>query len=237
MTDARSEVLARIRAALAPASGAPTTPSGGEPPAAVERTYLGAESLWETGTTGRELLSLLTARIVDYKATVTEVAPGEVAEIIGRLTVGAQRAVVPVGLDRGWLADAEHAGTTVVVDDPADPVPVGDLDSVDVVVTASRLAIAETGTIVLDAAPDQGRRAISLVPDHHVCVVRSRDVVRGLPAAMARLDLTRPLTWISGPSATSDIELARVEGVHGPRRLDVILLVEPPTEAAPSPHD
>ncbi|WP_372595377.1 lactate utilization protein C, partial [Actinotalea sp.] len=128
------------------------------------------------------------------------------------------------GLDRGWLAEAERSGVELLVDTAADPVPLADLDLAEAVVTASRLAIAETGTIVLDAGPDQGRRAISLVPDHHVCIVRAEDVVRGLPAAMRRLDVTRPLTWVSGPSATSDIELSRVEGVHGPRRLDVVLL-------------
>jgi len=227
MTDARTDVLARIRAALAPTPGATATAPA---PAARHEAgsgYLGPQSSWETGTTGEALLALLTDRIVDYKATVTRAAPAEVADVVGRLLTGARRAVVPPGLDRTWLAVAEAAGTVVVRDDPAAALTTAELDGVDVVVTGSRIAIAETGTIVLDAAPDQGRRAISLVPDHHVCVVRSEDVVRGLPAAMSRLDITRPLTWISGPSATSDIELQRVEGVHGPRRLDVIVVVTP----------
>ena len=86
------------------------------------------------------------------------------------------------------------------------------------------VSVAETGTIILDGSPDQGRRAISLVPDHHVCVVPVVHIVRLLPEALAALDGTRPLTWISGPSATSDIELERVEGVHGPRHLDVIIV-------------
>ncbi|MFE7773683.1 lactate utilization protein C [Streptomyces sp. NPDC057445] len=109
---------------------------------------------------------------------------------------------------------ADRAGTA-----PAE------LDAVDSVVTGCALAIAETGTIVLDGGPDQGRRRITLVPDHHICVVRAPgQVVASVPQALPRLDPVRPLTWISGPSATSDIELDRVEGVHGPRTLEVVLV-------------
>ncbi|MCU6482625.1 lactate utilization protein C, partial [Arthrobacter sp. A2-55] len=95
---------------------------------------------------------------------------------------------------------------------------------VDAVVTAAAVALSETGTIMLDGSPDQGRRIISLVPDRHICVLHAGQVVEVLPEAIARLEATRPQTWISGPSATSDIELERVEGVHGPRTLDVLIL-------------
>jgi L-lactate dehydrogenase complex protein LldG len=98
---------------------------------------------------------------------------------------------------------------------------------VDGVLTAATVAVAETGTIVLDGSPDQGRRIISLLPDLHICVIRPDQVVASVPEAVARLKPRRPLTWISGPSATSDIELNRVEGVHGPRQLHVIVLEVP----------
>lgn len=224
MTDARAAMLARLDAALGSTATQRAAADGDAGDPEIARGYLGADSAWETALTGAGLLALLTERIVDYRATVTRATSAEVADVVARLLVGARRVLAPEGLDRKWLEAAASAGAEVVWDGPAQVLSTLELDAVDAVVTGSRLAIAETGTVVLDAAPDQGRRALSLVPDHHICVVRARDVVRGVPAAMARLDVTRPLTWISGPSATSDIELERVEGVHGPRRLDVVLV-------------
>lgn len=106
------------------------------------------------------------------------------------------------------------------------PTVVAELDRASAVITASAVSVAESGTIMLDGSPAQGRRVISLVPDHHVCLVPASSIVHILPEAVARLDGTRAMTWISGPSATSDIELERVEGVHGPRRLDVIIITD-----------
>ena len=135
-----------------------------------------------------------------------------ISGILGRGAV-----VVPPGLSKEWLPD----GVEGVVDDGLSAERIAATDGV---VTAAAVAVAETGTIVLDASADQGRRIISLLPDLHICVLRPEQVVASVPEAVARLDPTRPLTWISGPSATSDIELSRVEGVHGPRNLHVILL-------------
>ncbi|MBE1878719.1 LutC/YkgG family protein [Myceligenerans pegani] len=136
------------------------------------------------------------------------------------------RVVAPSGLEPEWVAAMSDGGVEVVVDTPEAPLTPSDLDRTAAVVTAARVAIAETGTIVLDAGPDQGRRAISLVPDVHICVVRADQVVQTVPEAVRLLahHPDRPLTWISGPSATSDIELNRVEGVHGPRTLHVVLV-------------
>ena len=140
--------------------------------------------------------------------------------------------MVPAGRAGAWLP--AYPGRILRDGDPA-PLSVADLDEPGLaVLTGCAVAVAETGTLVLDAGPDQGRRVLTLVPDHHVCVVRADQVVAGVPDALARLaDPTRPLTLISGPSATSDIELDRVEGVHGPRRLEVIV-VSPPAQPTSS---
>lgn len=201
---AREEILGRVRAALA---------GGGPPPAAV-RDY--ATAGWLPPGSD-DLLDLLEDRLADYRATVRRCPAGEIAATVAAALAehAAARVVVPPGLPREWVADP-------VVDDP--PLSVEELDARDGVVTGAAIAIAATGTLVLDGSPDQGRRAITLVPDLHVCVVRRAQVVETVPEGLARLDPTRPLTFISGPSATSDIELNRVEGVHGPRTLVVVLV-------------
>jgi L-lactate dehydrogenase complex protein LldG len=215
--NAREEVLARIRAALGPgdrSSSDSVTPR--LPPPGPAYRNLGTLA-------GERLLDLLAERIADYRAAVRRTtASGLAAEVAAALTArGARRVVVPPGLTVPLPPQIE-----AVADDGLTPLAPKDLDAVDGVVTGAAVAIAETGTIVLDGSPDQGRRAITLVPDYHLCVVRAEQVVELVPEAVARLaaSSSRPLTWISGPSATSDIELSRVEGVHGPRTLEVILV-------------
>ncbi|MEU7057226.1 LUD domain-containing protein [Streptomyces sp. NPDC046197] len=208
----RDRILGRVRRALAD-----VPPDDTPYEQAVERNYLRQHG----ERTAARTVDLLAENLADYRAVVHRCDGEELPGVIARLLAGRGSAsvLVPPGLDAGWLADCEVAR----VPDVPDSTP-HELDRVDSVVTGCTVAVAETGTIVLDGAPDQGRRRITLVPDHHICVVRVPDqVVSSVPEALARLDPTRPLTWISGPSATSDIELDRVEGVHGPRTLEVVL--------------
>ncbi|GLZ46285.1 hypothetical protein Acsp06_24700 [Actinomycetospora sp. NBRC 106375] len=208
---ARDEVLARLRAAR---------DAGGATPPDVPRGYR-RTGAFAPGSA--EVVARLDETLTDYRATVHRVADeDDVSEAVARVLeeAGATTFVAPPGLPARWVAAVT---ARVRPDEP--PLSVAELDRVDAVVTGAAVAIADTGTFVLDAlAPDQGRRAISLVPDHHVCVVRADAVVSSVPEALARLDPDGPLTFVSGPSATSDIELDRVEGVHGPRRLDVVLV-------------
>jgi len=216
-------VLARIRAALGPGaageSGADSVTDAGPPPAPGYRT------LGDLDETQR--LDLLAERLADYRAAVRRTTRPELAATAGAALAerGVRRVVIPAGLDLLVVLRALPPGVDVIIDDDLSP---QDLDGLDGVITGAAVAIAETGTIVLDGSPDQGRRAITLVPDYHLCVVRADQVVGLVPEAIDRLAPRpgQPLTWISGPSATSDIELSRVEGVHGPRTLEVIL-VEP----------
>lgn len=207
---AREEILERIRTALSDQPAVPPVP----------RDYRHA-----SGLDAKALAALLVDRLMDYKANVfVEESDDGVSARIGELLAGAGRFVIPPGLPAGWLAfDAGPA--RAVVDNRENPLSIAELDTMGAVLTSSAVSVAETGTIVLDGSADQGRRAISLVPDHHICVVPAKSIAGILPEALKRLDGTRPLTLISGPSATSDIELERVEGVHGPRRLDVIIAV------------
>ena len=211
--NSRDRILGRVRRALAdvPADDRPYEQ-------AVPRDYLREHG----ERTTEQTVELLAENLADYRAIVHRTDAEELPLLVMRLLAarGAQEVLVPPELPRAWLA-------------AADPVQIHDrpaltpdrLDRVDSVVTGCAVAIAETGTIVLDGSPDQGRRRITLVPDHHICVVRvPEQVVASVPQALERLDPTRPLTWISGPSATSDIELDRVEGVHGPRTLEVVLV-------------
>ncbi|MFD6834763.1 LutC/YkgG family protein [Streptomyces diastaticus] len=204
--NARETVLGRVRDALTLAP---------QPEAEVPRAYRTGRTLPDD-----ERLALFVDRLVDYKAEVHTCTAERTAATVARVlsSRGARHVGVPPGLDRAWLA--AFGGT--VQEDHAD-IPAPSLDALDGVVTASRVSCAETGTIFLDGEPDQGRRALSLVPDLHVCVVDLSSVAVGVPEALARLTPHRPTTLISGPSATSDIELERVEGVHGPRTLDVVI--------------
>lgn len=150
---------------------------------------------------------------------------GEVPEAIGRALEGTSSVVFPAGVAPSWIKVAIR-DKAVHLDSPDEPLSHHTLDGVDAVVTASACAIAQTGTIILDGSPDQGRRALTLIPDVHVVVVDSGSIFSTVPEAFQTLEgtQTRPLTWVTGPSATSDIELQRVEGVHGPRTLRVIVV-------------
>jgi L-lactate dehydrogenase complex protein LldG len=188
--------------------------------------YLDVPDTWVYGqpTPTPEVIAHFAARVADYEATVVRCAEADIGAEVARALAetGATSVVLPGGLDPAW---DEELDLDVRTDDPALSAP--ELNGIDAVVTAAAVGVAETGTIVLDHGPTQGRRALSLVPDRHVCIVRSEQVVSDVPEAVARLrpalEAGAALTWISGPSATSDIELNRVEGVHGPRTLWVIL--------------
>ncbi len=206
----RDTVLARIRDALA---DVPSTETAED--VAVPRSYARSHA-------GADVVSLFAERVADYRARVTRAGSADearrlVAEALAER--GTARLVVPEGFPRELLPDG---GWEVLSDTP--PLSVEALDGADAVLTTAALGIAVTGTVVLDAGPGQGRRALTLLPDFHLCVVREDQVAADVPDALALLDPARPLTFVSGPSATSDIELDRIEGVHGPRTLHVIVL-------------
>lgn len=206
---AKQEILQRIRTALsdAPDPGPALTWAYGRPTAVADP------------------LNLFVERVEDYRADVDVVDAAAVPDAIVRhlRACGVRSVVLPDGLDATWASAVADAGFEV----RRDPLSHSELNSTDATVTAVAVGIAETGTFVLDHRPDQGRRALTLVPDVHVCVVRADQIVTDVPEAVVRLRASAgegwPQTWVSGPSATSDIELNRVEGVHGPRTLRVIV--------------
>ena len=198
-------MLARVRSALGAGVAVPEVPRGYRGPRIDDSS-----------------VDRFCERVAEYRASVTRIAAADLGATISRLCSerGARRIAVPPG------GPDTLDGVELVVDDP--PLSAADLDGLDGVLTGCALAIAETGTIVLDGGERSGRRALTLVPDWHVCIVEAGSIVAGLPDAVAALrgaaDEGRPITLVSGPSATSDIELDRVEGVHGPRTLDVVVV-------------
>jgi L-lactate dehydrogenase complex protein LldG len=227
MTDARKAVLAKIREGL----DGPLQRNGPEPPdgagAEIPREYR------RTGSASRiEVLDLFAQRVSDYRAMVVRVTRQGLPHVVAEALKGREvlRLAVPQDLPTSWLGlVAEEKVDVLREGDSGAPISTEALASSHGVVTGCALGIAETGTIVLDSGYAQGRRALTLLPDYHLCVVFGEQVVQTVPEAVERMgaDLTdrrRPLTLVSGPSATSDIELIRVEGVHGPRTLDVILV-------------
>jgi L-lactate dehydrogenase complex protein LldG len=212
MSTARNEVLRRIRSAL---RDVPAAEQPAEVPVARDYRHAGAPS-------GPDLVARFAERVAEYKATVRRVATAELPGAIAQSCAahGVRRLVVPTDLPEDWVpADVELLHDEHLSN--------ADLDTSDGVLTGCALGVAQTGTIILDGGPAQGRRAISLLPDYHLCVVRADQIVDLMPEAITRLAdavrVGRPITLIAGPSATSDIELSRVEGVHGPRTLEVLI--------------
>jgi L-lactate dehydrogenase complex protein LldG len=208
MNEAKDAILARIRQALGQTSE--TEPAG-------QRTYHTASS-----DTQEAIINTFAQHVQEYKATLTRVDETQLPASIAAACAehGVKRLVAPPDIPDAWLP----AHVEVRRDEP--PLSYADLDASDGALTGCYLAIAQTGTIVLDGSARQGRRALSLVPDAHFCIVEETRIVGRVPEAIAQLaeNQTRPITFISGPSATSDIELSRVEGVHGPRTLHVFVV-------------
>lgn len=214
----RDEVLGTIRAAL---SDVPSEERPGDVPIPRDYQRAGVER-----PEVDELVEVLTGRLLGYRSEVVRVdtradkGSPKLAQVLGDICRerGWSRVVMPLGLS----PDRRPEGVQIVIDDPS--LSPEELDAVDAAVTECALAVAETGTLVLDGSAGCGRRAISLVPDVHIALVPRERIVKSVPDAVASLDFQRALTLISGPSATSDIELQRVEGVHGPRTLLAVVI-------------
>ena len=215
--DAKQEILQRIRAALDLSQTAPAPK--------IPRAY---RQKGEFPPGSAEVIAEMKGKLEDYHAQVLETDSAHLLSTISTALDGVSTLVVPHGLDPQWIQAAQESGAKIRIDNPSSGHVLShmELDATDAVLTASRCAVALTGTIMLDGQPDQGRRAITLVPDKHVIVLRAADIYAVVPEAVAVLSQhpERPTTWIAGPSATSDIELRRVDGVHGPRHLTVIIV-------------
>jgi L-lactate dehydrogenase complex protein LldG len=212
--NAREEVLARIAAA-----------HGAAPPAEIGYEDITRDYRSSSDLPAEALTELLVDRLVDYRALVRRCLVDDLGTTIAIALAerGAGAVVAPTGMDPSWTANISGEVLTDGLS-ADDQLSVSQLDDVDGVITSCAVAIAETGTLILDGSPGQGRRVLTLIPDYHLCVVLPDQIVADVPQSLARLEPTRPLTMISGPSATSDIELNRVEGVHGPRTLEVIIV-------------
>jgi L-lactate dehydrogenase complex protein LldG len=195
---AREEILTKVRAAIGQTSHSD-----------IPRDYR---------TTTTDGLDTFLDRLAHYDATTHVIDPAELEGRVSEILAG-RRVVAPTGVPEAWLRDVNP-----LTDDP--PLTHDQIDASDGVITTCALAIAQTGTIVLDGGPGMGRRVLTLLPDYHLCVVREEQIVSSVPEAIATLadHPTRPITFISGPSATVDIEMTRVRGVHGPRNLEVIVV-------------
>ncbi|MGW2768984.1 LutC/YkgG family protein [Streptomyces sp. NPDC001275] len=207
----RETVLSAVRGALA---GVPGSESPDEVP-----TPSGPRA----DHAGPDIVGLFTERAAEYRATVVRVPADDATAAVGRALArtGARSVVVPPGLPEDLVPEGPWSRLEDVP-----PLTVGRLDAADAVITTVATAIAVTGTVTLDHGPGQGRRALTLLPDQHICVVRASQIAPDVPEALSRLDPYRPHTLVSGPSATSDIELDRVEGVHGPRVLDIVVIAD-----------
>jgi len=219
MTDtssARAEILARIRSANQDISGTGTSDTPDTAWQTMPRGYVLEGSLQQEGR-----LRLLEERLIDYGAQVFHATPDELRDAIERILNARRKSkiLLPAGVPPSWLP------STIKFQED-DQLDAFELDTWEGVLTSATVAVAATGTIVLQNGPGQGRRALTLVPDYHLCVVFAEQVVETVPEAFARLaaTATRSTTFISGPSATADIEMTRIQGVHGPRFLDVILV-------------